>query len=86
MKMLFEGRCISLIGAADQNLKTKKYITALRFYNDYLKEKPQNTWAVLGKIEALWFISDNLITKRDYKPALKKIDDALNSSEDFTKI
>ena len=27
-----EGRCISLIGAADQNLKTNKYIPALSYY------------------------------------------------------
>ena len=82
---VIEGKCISLIGAADQNLQIQKYIPALGYYNDYLKEKPKNSWALIGKIEALWFISEDLINKMEFSEALKKIDDALSSSEVLLK-
>ena len=78
---IIEGRCISLIGAADKNLRTKKFVNALSLYKDYLKEKPLNLWALIGKIEALWFISEDSINKQDFSVALEKINDALNTSE-----
>ena len=75
------GKIKASLALGDLNIKDGKFEAAFNYYEEVLGVEPENSWALIGKIDSLIPINNELLNRKEFNSALESSNNAIKSAE-----
>ena len=76
-----KGKIKASLALGDLNIKDEKFEAAFSYYEEVLGVEPENSWALIGKIDSLIQINNDLLNRKEFNSALESSKNAIKSAE-----
>ena len=76
-----KGKIKASLALGDLNIKDGKFEAAFNYYEEVLGVEPENSWALIGKIDSLIPINNELLNRKEFNNALESSNNAIKSAE-----